>query len=285
MIGLGQKDEKVRLAKSTLNAAFPGLEFNEEEHAYTYNNKKLISTTTFLKKFYEPFQSYMTAKRVAEHINKKLTTSKRRTTGYYLERWEQIALTATSSGSRVHNFLEYGYPDFIDKPICDQEVGGMEFFNNLDPKYEILFLELRMYLLEYNKAGTADIIILNKETGNIVIADWKTNRKNLLQVYKNKRLKEPFKHLYATDINKYSLQLSDYQNMIEMNTPYKVEDRWVIHLSSEDWKVLDRVRSLSPDKYHIDLTVEPVEVTKYYQRYSTTDYSKELRNEYLSLKK
>ena len=68
-----------------------------------------------------------------------------------------------------------------------------------------------MYDVKSKKAGTIDLILLNKETGKLIIVDWKTNFANLIQCYGNKKLKAPFKHVHDSKLNKYKLQLSTYK--------------------------------------------------------------------------
>lgn len=270
--------DKVRL---DLLERFSDLSFDEETHTYTLpDGMKLISSTTWIKRFQEKFEDYYIANKVAESVNNKVSKSKKRGYGYYLNRWKQQREAATLSGSRVHEYIEYNYPDFVDDPACQQEYGAILFFNDLDPKYKVVCMELRMYIKEFHKAGTADCILYNTETGNIIIADWKTNDTNLHQYYSNKHLKQPFQHLYDTDLNKYSLQLSDYHNMIEMNTDYKVEDRWIVHLTTSNYNNLDFSKQNKSDRYSIDYSLLPIREEEYYKLYSLPDYSKVLKEEY-----
>jgi hypothetical protein len=275
------KIDNITRIRQEINACFNNLKFDEESHSYTLNNKKLISTTTYLKRFSSEFEPYLTAKRMADSYNKKRIATPERSYTYYLYRWKHISEAATNMGSAVHNYAEYNYPDFIDSPSNKQEQGVIDFFNDLDSKYVVLFLELRMYIEKYLKAGTADIILYNKDTGNIVIADWKTNGSNLHQVYNTRKLKEPFSDLWECDLNKYSLQLSDYKNMIELNTNYKVEDMWIIHLDQMPINQLSMGKS--EEKFTLDLSNEPISVKQNYKLYSVKDYSKELLTNYEQL--
>jgi hypothetical protein len=269
---------EVALVKRDLANAFLGLNFNEEKHHYSYKGRTFLSTSSYIKRFYQPFNSVFMAQKVAEKYN-RINPGENRSAKYYLERWELMAQQATTSGHRVHAYLELNYPEFYEPPSCEQELGGIHFYDDLPDKYEVIFLELRMMLKQYRRSGTADIIILNKETGNIIIADWKTNKRNLLQYYNNQKLKTPFNNLKATALNKYSLQLSDYQNMIELNTKYKVEARWIIHLSDNDHKKLDLSKRGEPDKYQID-NIEPDYIGNGYKLYKLKDYSKIIRKDY-----
>lgn len=268
----------IDLLKEEISNTFCDLEFEEESHSYTLDGQKLISTSKFISKFYtEPFDAFNIAKAMADSYNKKSPTRKR-DAFYYIYRWNQIKETATNSGSRVHNYAEYNYPEFYDAPICKQEQGVIDFFNDLPDNYVVLFMELKMYIREYKKAGTADLILYNTETDNIVISDYKTNKVNMHQYYNGKTLKGSFSHLPSCALNKYSIQFSDYQNMIEMNTRFKVEDRWLIHLSDNDINEIDMGKD--PNKYDLDLSLLPKKETNTYRVYSTPDYTDILKQDY-----
>lgn len=264
--------------KQYFSKLFNGLKFNEEKHEYTFKGEKLISTTTFLKRYYNDFETQSISSYKAYKYNKEKTLSKSRDDSYYKKRWDYINKSATNKGSRIHEFVEYNYPDFIDEPYCYQEEGIIEFFNNLDKKYIILAIEYRLYNIKYKKAGTIDLVLYNTETKNILLADWKTNNKSIFKFYKDEQLLDPFNSYPCTDFCKYSIQLSDYQNMLDLNNcKYKIEDKWIIHLHNNDWTVLDNY--INADKYNIDYK-NPLTYGKNYRVYSCHDFTSQLLKEY-----
>jgi len=262
-----------------ISKCFDGLQFDEESHTYTYNKKKLISTSTYIKKrFANKFKAYYLAKIMAKNHNRKCPQCKERDPFYYIYRWKHESEQSINAGSRVHNYAEFGYPLFLDPPVCEQEKGVIDFFSDLPKKYSVLFLELRMYMKDYLKAGTADGILLNKETNKIVIIDYKTNTKNLHQCYKGGKLRGCFSHLYDCDLNKYCIQLNDYHNMIEMVTGIEVEEKWIIHFSTSDIYLYDLGKD--SDKYIIDDTMKPYIVKPRYKIYQIPDYTELLKKDY-----
>jgi hypothetical protein len=165
-------------------------------------------------------------------------------------------------------------------PYCPKELGGKIFMQTLPSRYEIIFLELRMFHLGTRRSGTADIIIWDHETKTIVIADWKTNSKNLRRAKPGKKLKGPFNHMLECDLNKYTLQLSDYQNLIEMNTPLKVSERWVIHLSQTPADELDFSALFSDKEFVIDETIPVDYEDDLYRVYKLPDFTDTLKQHY-----
>ena len=87
-----------------------------------------------------------------------------------------------------------------------------------------------------------------------------------------------FSDLYDTHLNAYSLQLSDYQNMLELATDLEVEDRWIIHLNTQPIDQYDMGKSYP--KYELDLSNPPVKETGTYKVYRLVDYTDRLKKDY-----
>lgn len=241
--------------KQTLLNTFRGIRLEDSTHTYYVGKKKYpSSTTSIVGKFANKFDEQKMSKLVAA---KEGVTQEE-----ILARWAAIREEACERGSLVHKCMEYvpfsSYdealailedkltePEFVqlfNEKELRQVSSGIKWYNWLrkkyGDKYEVLVLELMMFMPEFLHCGTADIILLNKETGKLVIADWKTN-KDLFQLeyYKNRRkkyFKYPFKELLDCPHSKYILQFSHYQMMIEKRTHLEVEDRWCIWLTDDN---------------------------------------------------
>ena len=119
---------------------------------------------------------------------------------------------------------------FVVKSSLEEQV--KRFYDNLPEHIIIVSKELRMYHKKYQYAGTADLILYNTLTGNIIIADFKTNE-DLYKSFNN--LVSPFEFLPDTAFNKYQLQLNYYQLMLEQ-TGLEVESRVIIWLKENEYK-------------------------------------------------
>ena len=253
--------------KSEIALAFGDLNFDEETHSYTWNGKKLLSTTTYIERFSAEFDTYFASEAKGKK-NLRSDIHDKRTGTYYRNRWKYQRDEAANAGNRVHSFADC-YPNF-DLPLCNKERGVIEFYAELDAKYVVLFTELRVYDKSTLRAGTMDGLLLNTETGNLVVIDWKTNSRNINECYQGKKLKDPFGDLYATSLSKFAIQLSDYANLINKNTKYKVEERWFMWLHTGDATKLDIDRS---DSYKI-IASKPDVTSANYKLYKVPDYSK-----------
>lgn len=253
---------------NNIRKQFKNLQFNQERHTYTVNNKSFISVSRVLKDFHKPFDS--------EKISGFVAKSRGETQEDILKQWKEKRDNSIRLGHRVHDFAEryvtdkfkldsdlefYGVYQQLGEgeQLLPQEKAVIEFWNNKPPHLTPIALELRMYWEEKEEeeefpyAGTADIILYNTKDNTLVIGDYKTNE-DLFKQYKNQKLLKPFSHLDDIPLNKYKIQLSLYKRLLEQ-TGLRVSQTFVVWLKPEGG----------------------------YQVYWTPDFSKEL-GEYLKQK-
>ena len=210
---------------------FKELVFTEESHSYFVGNRQFISVSSQLKKFYEEFDADGIAPYSAAKWNRNNPFSAPKTAQDLKDEWNAISDKACVEGTRVHLFGE-DYPNFRE-PICNQEKAIVKYYEDLDPKYIVLFLELQMYSPSLNYSGTGDIILYNTETGKISIRDWKTNG-DLFKNFKGKTMLEPFTDLLDYPLHHYYLQLNFYKMLLENMTNLEVESMEVIWLKETE---------------------------------------------------
>lgn len=208
--------------KTKLETYFQDLKFNEEAHIYTVNDNILPSVSGLIKKHTLPFP---------KDAAKKVALREGTTEEAIKAKWKKISDEACDRGHRVHLFGEE-YP--FDKtliPSCPQEEACKKFWDDLPAHIVPVKMELRMYHKEFNYAGTTDIVLYNTRTGNIILGDYKTN-KDLFKNFARQTLLSPFKDLLDCPFNKYQLQLSYYQILIEQ-AGFTVEGRKLIWLRKD----------------------------------------------------
>lgn len=193
--------------KAKLLDNFEGLNFEEKEHKYFFEGKPIkISVSGIIKKYVKPFDSAMISFRVAK--------SKGISQKEVLKDWENQKNIACDKGNDAHLFGEL-YPfDRSLKPKNNMHKAVVAFWNDLPDYIVPVIMELRMFHKKYMFAGTADIILYNTRTGKFIIGDYKTN-KDLFKNYKGKKMLGPFSDLLDNPFNKYQLQLSFYQLLLE----------------------------------------------------------------------
>ena len=203
--------------KYILNTVFSDLKFDNQRHLYFVNNINYPSVSSKVEKHAPKFDA-----------EKRLPLSAKKegvTIDELRRKWQTTNKDACDLGHEVHEFLE----NFtgIETPKLPQEKAGIQFFLDISKEYEIISREVKMYSRLYKYAGTADLLLYHKPTKKIILADYKTN-KDLFKFH-NEYLHNPFQYLECTPYNKYQLQLSYYQIMLE-EVGIKISDRMLVYL-------------------------------------------------------
>lgn len=205
--------------KNKLSDSFSDLDFNEASHTYSVKGRILPSVSSLLKKYSEPFD----ADKISFFVAKKRGISQQEV----LDEWEEKRKLAIAQGNSAHKFGE-NYKPGISIANSAQQRAIVRFWDRIPDNIEPVGFELKMYSKKYNFAGTADLVLVNNDTGKLIICDYKTN-KDLFKNYKGQKLLEPFGFLLDNPFNKYQIQLSFYQLLLE-EAGFKVEARRVIWL-------------------------------------------------------
>jgi hypothetical protein len=215
--------KSVRRTKQDILALFTGLSFSEKTHSYRFDKEDLVNASSFSSKLMPPFNPEM-SNIVAKSKGAKGLPSN---PDYYTQRWAFKRDEAANRGSRVHLYAEQ-YP-ILDDAECPLEQGVCNFYDFMEQEgYEVICMELRM--TDGVLAGTCDLLLRHKITGKYVIADWKTNAKDIEAInYYNKPI-VLLPHLQDTDKNKFACQLSIYSYLLAKKGII-VEELWLIHLS------------------------------------------------------
>lgn len=186
---------------------YSGLTFDETAHKYFVKGVPINrSVSALIKDYCLPFDSYSSSKRVAY----KRGVSQEE----ILAEWKRISDEAIKRGKEAHLFGElYAFNREL-RPQSSYEVAIMKFWNDLPDFIVPVTTELQMYHKEKLYAGTADIILYNLKTNRFIIGDYKTN-KDLFKNFGGQTLTGRFNQLLDNSYNKYQLQLSYYQILLE----------------------------------------------------------------------
>jgi len=202
---------------------FDELVFDEERHRYSALKKYMQSVTGIIGNFVEYVDWEEKAQNVADRKN--LTKQQ------VLDSWKKLGKVAAEDGTEVHFYAE---EDHLRRAAIRKKEEAVDaFYADLDKdRYVIISKELRMWHKKFWFAGTADLIIYDKQERYFIIADWKTN-KDIYKNFRRKTLLEPFTDVLDSPFGKFCIQLSFYQLMFEQ-TGYDVRERWVIWLKDKE---------------------------------------------------
>lgn len=218
----------IQEVKIKLNTMFSGLQFESRRHLYYVEGENHISVSKKLEEFEHPFD---------EGKWLPLCAKKEKISEHELKhKWQTINKEACELGTETHDFLER-YTG-LETPKTPQQKAGIKFLRDYGQEYEIVSKELRMYSRKYKIAGTCDLLMRHKETGLLILPDYKTN-KDIFKAYDF--LKDPFSYLEAHPYNLYQLQLSFYQLMLE-EINLSISKRLLVHLrADETYRVFETV--------------------------------------------
>lgn len=191
------------IIQGAYQSLFGELQFEEERHIYTLRGKILPSVSRKIDGHYAKVDFTPMKRAISKRDNISVDDLQ--------AQWDKKRDDACALGHETHTYAEH-YTG-RQKPVNKCEVAAKRFLDELPDYYEIVIKEARMFSEEFGYAGTSDLILLDKRTATLVIADYKTN----LDLYKHYRqvMKPPFSHFYVNPFNKYKLQLSYYQIMLE----------------------------------------------------------------------
>ena len=142
-----------------------------------------------------------------------------------LDYWEYLNEQANIYGTKVHDIVErylladkWYFPKDDEEGKFEQKV--IDGYNSLNIDEGIaMWPERILFSEQYELAGTSDLII-DVDSVFFDVADYKTNRVfNFYNPYGYQTLLKPFEHLQACQWSIYSLQLSVYAYMYELEFP------------------------------------------------------------------
>lgn len=146
-----------------------------------------------------------------------------------LDYWQFLNDEANEYGTKVHEMIEeYLLKDkflFPKDPLHQTVIKAYDDMN-VD-EGECVWPERIMFSEEHELAGTADLII-DIDKVFFDVGDWKTNRVfNYYDDFGFKTLKKPLDHLQDCHYSTYSVQLSIYAYMYELETGRKCRQIWI----------------------------------------------------------
>ncbi|MFH1152653.1 MAG: PD-(D/E)XK nuclease family protein [Pseudomonadota bacterium] len=222
--------------------------FLEGPHTYTDNyGKRYLSGTSLHGPYFEEFDSASQAVKSSKGTNRLYAGRDPRE---ILAEWEAERLRGSSEGDNVHQYGEAvaaGW-DVQDRPspISDRSKAlfvqvdrAIGYLTGRSCRLVFVAAEMIIFSPELLLAGMVDLIMYHP-WGTLWVLDWKQNKK-ITTCNQWRTGSRPLSHLEDTDINKYTLQLSTYQYLIERERYFphvKEIKRALIHLSETNYKIL-----------------------------------------------
>lgn len=205
--------EKIMPATSTAKFNNLTLTFTEADHKYIDDRGfEYTSVTTFLKRFFEPFNPDAVAARMAEQGKGDADELK--------AQWKAKGEAACDYGTRVHETAEAALRNEPPPhtPRTEKEKQAFRAVweyskKKILPHGKIIGPELMVFNPDWGLAGTIDLPV-KLEDGTVMLLDWKTNESIPRTGFNDRKALDPVQHLQDCAWTKYCLQLNVYQQLL-----------------------------------------------------------------------
>lgn len=197
---------------------------DHENHIYTNTDtgEKYTSVTNFISLFKKPFDSDMWSKIIAKREGVSQQT--------ILDKWKDVTKIACDRGTKIHLIMENWIKDkTVDKEYFDLAKSFTVKTSHIIRNDSVINSEILLHNHEYKLAGTADMIVENKNFFHVL--DFKTNKAFDFHSKYNDYFYEPISHLSICKFNTYAIQLSIYAYMYELLSGKKCSGLTILYLS------------------------------------------------------
>lgn len=209
--------------------------FCEDNNGDTKLKFKPISVTTLIHKYQKPFDVESNSLRVAQREGVSQEEIKKR--------WRTQNRDACNYGSKMHSVVERIFNgEFVDD--TNFNINEKVVFAQINKVVEKMKAkpydwesEKIVFDPSINVAGTVDLLGKNKDTGNYIIVDWKTNKRIRFENEYGENFLSPIDELPDCEFNIYGLQLSMYEKILKDGgfIPKEVDvKKFICHFHPED---------------------------------------------------
>lgn len=221
---------------------FKDFKFFEEDHHYELKGERVgMSVTRLIEEYANEFERDIIAEKCAIKENKSVEQ--------ILSEWQYKNDFACVKGSTCHEYAqslwsgnEYneqlfdGSKEYL-AAVNKIQKQAKEFYNDYKDKLEHLQDEFVVGVKDFDIASAIDHLFINKMTGGLVLADYKTN--STLKGYNDdvnnrkytKKMKVPLQNIKDDALNHYYLQLSIYKYILETYAGVKVSETFLVYFS------------------------------------------------------
>jgi len=226
------RDQKIRdIHNRIVSLLDADIKLIRDTHQYVLASNKTLkfrNVTSVIAKHFEPFHARQIATRLVS-ISAKY--SRRYTVDELVAKWESEAETGTLVHSELQKYIEDG-----KKPKSIIGKRGARWFDThiLGPstRYDSeYYCEVRLFHEELGLAGTVDLLVHDKKSGNCYILDWKTSKKIERRGYEGKKgTTSATRTLPDCRYSKYALQMTLYRYILEKKFQIPIKASYIIHV-------------------------------------------------------
>jgi ATP-dependent exoDNAse (exonuclease V) beta subunit len=207
------------------------IQFEEIGHKYSIKgDKSFTSVTTWLKKFFRPFNGDIIIDRMMASPKWPMNKYYGMTKQEIKNLWRQNGDEAARLGTAMHKSIE----DFYNGEKIQYDSFEMKCFEEfvLDHPLVPYRTEWTVYDEELKLCGSIDMTFMN-EDGTLSIYDWKRCKSIEIDSDYNKYALPPIQTVPDTNYWHYTIQLNAYKTILERNYGFKVKELVLICIHPE----------------------------------------------------
>ena len=206
------------------------IRFEEEGHIYTIKvDTTYISTTTWVKTFFEEFNSDLIIDKMMNSNNWKNNKYYGKSKDDIKNEWSKQGKLASELGTKLHLDIE----NFYNELDVDNDSLEFSYFKNFhQDNTDLTPFRTEWYVWdeELKICGSIDMIFQNTK-GELIIYDWKRCKEIKKTNNWGKTATEKIiSHIVDTNFWHYALQLNIYKAILEKNYGYKVPELYIVCL-------------------------------------------------------
>ena len=233
------------------------IKFQNEGHRYWINDnsENIISSTTFIKQFFEEFDSDAVIKNILNSFDYKENPEYK----YFnmkakeiKDLWELNGKTARDLGTLLHEDIEKYYNNL---EVNNDTVEYEYFINFINDNKDLKIYRTEWYIFSeiHRITGSIDAVFENSD-GTLSIYDWKRSKEISFKSFNNEKGKCPLDTVINVNYYHYSLQLNLYKTILEKYYGKKIKDMFLIILHPNNLNY-EKIKVLNMDK-EIELILE-----------------------------
>jgi len=211
-----------------------GFKYDNKSHTYTLNGIKLLSGTELISKYVKPVDFSVISEMSA---NKNKREGKSLSDAKDIRRyWRMLGEHASSLGTAGHAFCLLYWLNKDTKPVTVLDHNAKKMMDNLMQKFEIVEMELPRGNKRHCIGYTIDVLLRDKISGEMVLADFKFSSKFTNEQYKALKgrpaslMLAPFNEFRDIAFDKGSIQLELYSQLLEEDTGIHIDLKLLIHV-------------------------------------------------------
>jgi ATP-dependent exoDNAse (exonuclease V) beta subunit len=185
------------------------IKFDQAAHTYRLGRVQLSSVSSVLKRLKPEFDR--------ERISQRCAAKRGITQAAILAEWDKTRDDALAKGTLLHSCIE---ATLCGRPIpphraLPELAYWQDWWLGHKMRYTPRKTEYVVGSLELGIAGTMDALMVDQDTAQLAVLDWKTGKEFRTSNQYGERLLAPFQDLDNCEQETYSLQVSLYRLLLE----------------------------------------------------------------------